>query len=179
MPDPIEPDPLTQLYAGFWTGLEEHPKFTEMVKAANRVKFNADHPGHARARTKVQAADLPELILTYEGFSGSLRSTSSSSEFAVRWTWVLTTGDMRIDEILLPLSWTILESMVRMHARIKGLSFGGVPFLKSIHLIDARAGESELLRVSNIRGWSAVQSFETRILTATDQMVTAAAPPQP
>lgn len=164
-------DPFTLVYDATWACAQEHPSFDSLIAAGNRVKFDDRSPYHDRYR----AADVPELALTSEGGSYNLRASSSSTQVTRRYDWVLTTGDMRLS-VLNPLSWMLLQSMTRLFAQLRALTWEGEQFVTRCQTLSARDGESEAARLANIRGWTSVQSFEIDMHFSTTELINGATP---
>lgn len=164
--------PFKSVYDTLWQCVLDHPQFTPVVKATNQIKFDMRKP----YLDTVQSADLPELALTSEGGSYRLRSSSSSTAVTRRFDWVLTTGDMRLDEYLFPLSWVLLEALVTAQLKLRELTWHNQKYVTACNTLDPRDGESQAQRRSNIRGWSSVQTIVVEMQFSTKQLIAGATP---
>jgi hypothetical protein len=159
-------NPLSDVYDALWTSTKAHPVIGQL-STSNLVQFNTRQP----LREQLQAADLPELVLVSTGGSSSLTSSSSSTRLSKRFDWILTTGDMRVDEVLFPLSWALLESMARARLALFALEWKEQRYVKRVQEIQIREGESEAARRINVRGWVAVQSIEVEMHFHTTSLI--------
>lgn len=162
-------NPLSDVYATLWTAAKAHPVISTL-NASNFVQFNSRQP----IREQLQAADLPELMLVSTGGTSSLSSSSSSTRLSKRFDWILTTGDMRVDEFLFPLSWALLEAMLVARLSLMQLTWAEQRYVKRVQEIQIREGESEAARRINVRGWVAVQSIEVEMHFHTATLISAA-----
>jgi hypothetical protein len=162
-------NPLSAVYAKLWDAAEAHPVLAAL-STANKIKFETRQP----IREQLQSADVPELMLVTVGGTSSLSSSSSSTRLTKRFDWVLTTGDMRLDEVMFPLSWALLEAMVASRMPLFALTWGGATYVKRVQEMQIREGESESARRTNVRGWTAVQSIEVEMHFHTATLISAA-----
>lgn len=156
-------NPFDIVYSELWKCVLEHNQADALLKAGNIVRFDEDK-NRRPLKDKVSTTSLPELILMPSGMNGNYHNTSSTTKLTKRYTWVLTTGDMRLQKALNPISWLIFVTHVQnQHRLINEVQYNGRNFIKRLDLVDSTDGQSELQRKLNIKGWSSVQAIEVEM----------------
>lgn len=170
-------DPFSLVYDKLWEPVEAHPDLLGLgVRVGNRSRLD-DNNDRKPIKDKVATADLPELLLMPQSMNAPLHATSNSSKIIKRYLWVITTGDMRVDEVLFPLSFLVLCAMTASLPGLKALEWpAGHKFVRRLDMTDSVSGQSELQRQANIRGWSAVQTIEVEMSFGTSDLIAAATP---
>lgn len=164
-----ELDPFSQVFDKFWDMLEAHPDTSAMIKPGNRIKLNEQD---TRQPTKpfVQVADLPELVLVTEGGNVSLHNTSSSTKIVRRYSWLLSTGDARVNYLLYPLEWLLVEAFSNWTREIALLTYKDKSFAKRFDFVDISEGWTRADQNKNIKGWSSIWKCEIEMHFATSDL---------
>jgi hypothetical protein len=164
-----KPNPLTLVHDALWELVAKQPIFADLVKPGNRIQFN-----DPRVRDPIKAsattADLPEVLLTSEGLSPvRLCRTSSTSSIIKQWGWVITTGDYRLNEFLLPIEWAIIACMMDWKRVLTALrwppntSSSYEHFVKRTDVVGTQHGESDARRNRGIAGFSSIMTIEVEM----------------
>lgn len=152
-------NPLELVYGALWDLAESRPQLCELVKLGNRIRFDSERDRNP-TKQEVSTLDLPELVLIGNGGFSNIHATSSSSELRRRYTWLLSTGDMRLQEYLYPVEWELFCAMCNWNSVLNKLTWQGLNFVKSVDFIDLTEGQSDPDRNRGIKGWSAVWTCE-------------------
>lgn len=171
----MEDDPFVQTYNALWDLAENSQQLTDLVKPANRIKFNQSGPPNRHPiKTQVSQADLPELVLVSTGLEASMHSTSSSSSCIRRFEWIISTGDMVIVDKLLPVEWAIFAAMAAWKTTVSVLTWNGLSFNKRMDITSVDNGLTDPSRNRGVQGWSALWRCEIEMHFATRDLITAA-----
>jgi|CXWL01.1.fsa_nt_gi hypothetical protein len=123
-------NPFQLIYNELWTMMEEDERFT--IKEGNKIKFNANK--REPLKTQHTTSDYPEVALFPESGVGNISSTSSTSNVTKRYTWVISTGDYRYDEIS-DIEFALYAGLTSWLYRMKPLLWKGVEFVKRINIV--------------------------------------------
>lgn len=173
----IETDPFTAIFAKLWEMVERHPRLPEMVKPGNRIKLNKPNDRNP-TKEHVQEADLPELLLTTDGGTVRLHNTSSSTKVVRRYSWIVSTGDQRVNYKLYPVEWLLVEALADWQTQISPLTFKEKTFAKRLDVLDVNEGWTRPEN-RNIKGWSALWKCEIEMHFKTQDLIDALTPPTP
>jgi len=166
----METDPFTQVYVKLWELLSDNPVVTSSFKTGNLIDMS-NLGRRAYLEPTVATADLPELLLVPYGTVARIHSSSSGTMVTKQFQWVLTTGDLRVNRHLFPLSWAILTSIIRAQKDLRALTYDGHKFVKRVDLTSSSDGQSQAQRDSNINGWSTVQAIEVEMHFQTSALI--------
>lgn len=155
-------NPFSDVYDALWDLAEASDLLTSLVKPKNRVKFNQTRTG-GTIKDQVSEADLPELVLVASGSSCNLHDTSSSSRITRNYEWIISTGDLRINNKLLPVEWAIFCAMLDWPTVLASLQWQGAGFIKRTAVTDISTGQSDAERNRGIAGWSSIWGIEVEM----------------
>lgn len=173
--DTFTANPLTLVFDALWSCLEESPNFISDVAAGNRIKFNLTANRNPQ-KQQINDSDLPEVVLTSTGGSGGLFVTSSSSRMVQRYSWVMSTGDFRIQNYLHQVKWEIFCGMTGWQSILGALVWplnSGKTFVKRTDLLDITEGLSNPDQNRGINGWSAIWNAEVEMAFTTQDLIDA------
>lgn len=161
-------NPFKLVYDGIWLLAERNTALMDLVKLGNRIKFD-DEVGNKR---NVSDADLPELVLLTEGATSNLQASSSHSEIVRRYSWMLSTGSLNVDDYN-NIAWEFWRSMIDWDRFICGIQWEyepgeSVDVVQRADFLDAEEG----MYMSNeqnrkIRGWAQMWSAEVLMMIPT------------
>lgn len=145
-------NPFQLVYNTLWSMLEEDERF-DVVKPGNRIKFNGND--REPQKTNTTTSDYPEVMLVSEGVTGNLCNSSSTSMLIRNYSWVVSSGDYRFDEIF-PVEWAIYAGMLAWRYRLAPLLWEGEPFVTQANVRDSNFDQVDRQRRRGIQGWVAV-----------------------
>lgn len=167
-------DPFTQVYKALWELAAGFTPFTDLVRLRSRINF-AEEGNRAPIKHLIASGDLPEVVLIPAGGVANLHATTTTSTVTKRYTWLISTGDLRVEEgKLFPVEFALVRAMCNWQSTVCALTWNGDQFAKRCDLLDVNEGESDAERNRGIAGWSAVWScevemhFSTRLLKNED-----------
>jgi len=114
-------DPFTQVYDKLWAILEANTGFTALVKKGNRIKLSGDKEDPIKKQ--ISDADTPEVLLTVTGGELYQRRTSTLSLHTKQYSFVVTTGTLRVNKKLFPIEWAIMRAFDSSLDKNLGLTF--------------------------------------------------------
>ena len=155
-------DPFSQVYTALWDLAEGHGDLTQLVLLRNRIRYDSsDRDPEKKTYTE---ADTPELALMSTGVSGNLWNTSTTSMCIRRYSWMIITGDMRVNYTLMPVEWALFRAMHGWRTVLPALKWKGNSYVKRLNLLDIQEG---ILRPNERqdgpRGWSCVWGIEVEM----------------
>ena len=155
------PDPFSMVYTSLWHLVEANAALNELVLLRNRLRYDRDRDPEKRIVTD---ADLPELALVSAGVAGNMWNTSSTSMLMRRYNFIVTTGDFRITERLLPVEWALFRALHGWKSILSSLVWNSEHFVKRVNLLDIQEG---ILRPDDRRygprGWATVWGIEVEM----------------
>ena len=152
-------DPLSLVYTALWDMAEQTSYLTNQVKLSNRIRYDT-HNRNPEKKT-ILDADAPELALMCSGFSGNLCANSSSSMITARYSWIVITGDLRVNYRLLPVEWGLFLAMHKWRTVLGALTWQDKVFVKKLNMLDVQEGILQQERPQTVpRGWSSVWGIE-------------------
>lgn len=157
----MTPNPFTLVFDALWEMPLTHPLFVSMVKEGNRIRFNT--PSRDPLKQTVAGADLPEVILTSEGLSAALYNTSSTTKCVRKYSWLISCGDLQINEVLFQVEWAIFVSMLSWKEKLAALTWHDEHFVKRADVTSVTNGQSNAEANRGIRGWSALWQCEVEM----------------
>ena len=123
-------NPFQIVYDSLWEMMEEDPRFS--VKEGNKIRFNDNN--REPYKTAHSTDDYPEVMLLPESGIGNISSTSSTSFLSKKYTWVVSTGDFRYDQIS-DLEWALSAGLLAWMYRLKPLLWEGSEFVKYVNVV--------------------------------------------
>lgn len=155
-------NPLSLVYDKLWAMVEAHPDVATIVSAGNRIKFN-DPAIRDVWKDRVASSDVPELVLVPDAGSVNLHATSSSSRVTRQYSWLISTGDLRLGAYLHAVEFMLIVAYSEWDTHLKTVEWpdasGKFPVTRC-KLVDARVGHSDPQLNRRLKGWSAVWSCE-------------------
>lgn len=158
-------NPLSLVYDGLWDLVIRHPDYDTLFSPRNLIRFDGA-TDRDPLKTTVQDADLPELMLVPTDADINIENTSNTSKLVQRYTWVVSTGDLRITDRLLPVEWFLFEAMhnwSRVLTLLKWPLVTGQAFVKRVDIINVSEGMSDPELNRGIRGWSAIWGIDVEM----------------
>lgn len=149
----VDLDPFSLVYRALWEQALLHPVIQTLVPVGNRLQFDT----HSRNVLKddISTADLPELMLLTDGTQGvNLQRTTCDSSIERSYLFVVSTGDLRLQEYLYPVEWALYCAMAGWQDTLTQLTWKGRKFVERCYLGDTTEGFNERDRNRGIRGWS-------------------------
>lgn len=164
-------NPFGMVYDALWNMALASEPLAELVKPRNRIRFDEEN-NRDPIKQNVQAADLPELVLVPVGSqAANLTASSCESSIVRRYSFIVSTGDMRLTEGLLSVEWALFCALANWKAVLTALEHGGTRFVKNVRLAEVTNGESNPEQNRNIKGWSAVWSCEVEMRFRTESLI--------
>ena len=163
--------PFSLVFDSLWELMDNSPLITALVKEGNKIKFNKDNIRNP-LKDAILSNDVPELILVCEGSSLiNPHATSCTSQINRRYSWLLSTGDMRVHEHFFDIEWAVFVSMLNWKNTVSPLTYLDSTFAKRCDMLDATNGLSDPERNRGIKGWSAVWRCEIEMHFNTKQLL--------
>jgi hypothetical protein len=150
--------------------LEARADFVGLVREGNRIRFDSSSD-RSPIKGNVSTADLPEVILTSVGGTLNLIDTSSTSKVTRIYQFIISTGDLRLSEYLLPVEWAIFRAMANWRTELTALEWNGRRFVKHLRVTTGSEGESNPELNRGIKGWSALWTIEVDMHFVTNDLV--------
>ena len=160
-------DPLTLVYEALWELLDASSEFSRLVKLQNRIRFTDS--ARAPLKPTVTTGDLPEVRLIPVGLILQQGRTSSSTSIELIFELQCSSGDQRLDVVLLPLMWSIIRATSKWPTAMAGLTWNDAAFVVQSLLGDAQIGVSQGDLNRKIKGWSSLWQWKALVwFTTTD-----------
>lgn len=150
--------PFAAVYSSIWNLVDDSTVLSLGVRKGNRIRFDTNDRNPLKQN--VQDADLPELMLISEGFSGNLNSSSSSTTIDERFAFYVSTGSFQYTDKLAPLNFELLRVLVRWKTISSTLLWKDKTFIKLVKLLDTGVGLFNEDQNRGLRGWSAIIRFQ-------------------
>lgn len=156
-------NPYDALLDGLWRLLEQSQEFCELVRPANRIRFDGDD--RDPVKPQVGTADLPEVrIVLVSGVSGPTRNTSANAE-TVTLQIQVSSGDQRFSgpggAEHTRLRWIIYRAMTEADASLRAsVQFNDFQCVQRVEAKQIQDGVSQSDLNRGIKGWSALWSIE-------------------
>lgn len=131
-------DPLSLVYTELWNMAEANCGLTNQVKLHNRIRY--DQKDRDPEKRNYNDADTPELALMCAGLGGNICNTSSTSMLSTRYSWIIVTGDLRVNYRMLPVEWALFEAMHLWRERLGKLTWNDKAFCKKLNMLDVQEG---------------------------------------
>ena len=146
--------PFDLVFDALWTLAEQSDKITSSVKIGNRIKFNLP-TNRDPIKARVQVGDLPELVLSTEGtLDVNLNKTSCAAMISRQYSWLISTGDFRVNFLLFPVQWALFCAMMDWDTVLTQLTWQGSQFVKKCQVLALTEGLSNKELNRGIMGWS-------------------------
>ena len=152
----MTPNPFTMLYDKIWEMIEVNPNIDKLVSSKNKIKYD-DWTG---VKDNIADADFPELALLSESAITNLMQTSNTTNMIKQYSWVITTGDFRINEVYNQLTWELFRAMMGWDHYLTALVWEDQHFVKRVNMVALNEGTFRMAQNRGIRGWSSIWSFE-------------------
>lgn len=167
----IEVDPYTKVYDALWELVKASSSLTALVTIGNRINLNEkDNP--YPLKLEVSDADVPEMILTSTGMSAKIMHNSSGSSCIRTYQFLISTGDMRLGQKLLPIEWMLFAALCDWKAKLGALTWKGYRFCKRLDVTSVDNGFADPERNRGIQGWSAIWGIEVEMHFPTADLIT-------
>lgn len=163
--DSITDDPFTLVFNQIWSILENSPLFTADVAVGNRIKYNLNNKRNP-FKQQINDSDLPEVVLISTGMDVRLFNTSSTTKIIKRYSVLLSTGDLRINNLLYQIQWDLVVCLTGWQVLLGQLLWPentGVSFVKRADILDTTEGLSDPERNRGVVGWSSVMNLEVEM----------------
>lgn len=166
-PFPIQEDnPLTLVYSKLWDLISANPKLTEWVNEKNQIDFSKWIGG----KTEVSDADFPELALTSQSTFSNVHNTSSSTQLVQEYSWMLITGDHRMDAVYNQVKWELFRAMIPACEELAKLIWENENFVKRTNWLTSSEGSLFVDENRGIRGWSLNWPLEVEMHFTTSKL---------
>ena len=172
----FNPNPFTLVFDALWKLLENSPNFIADVKVSNRIHVNLANLSNP-LKTQINDADLPEVILVSNGADDiNLFNTSATSKIVKTYSFLLSTGDIRVNNYLHQVEWDIFCAMTGWVNILGGLTWPvndtNHHFVKKCNLTNVTEGLADNERNRDIKGWSAIWSCMVEMWFANSDLAT-------
>ena len=157
-------NPLIQIHNAFWTMLEAHEPFTQLIPEGNRIKYSGKVG--MKDKDEISNADLPEVRVACVETSPHLQRTSNSSTLVKIFEVLISTGDWRINT-LATLEWEILRALSKWSDSLSALTWRGARFVQLAKPTGMKRSVIEHGQNRGLQGWSAVWSCEVNLVFKT------------
>jgi hypothetical protein len=164
------PNPFSKVIDALWTLLEADVNFTDLVKTANRVKYNSETIRDP-IKQNVAPADMPEVAIVYSGGPQNLFDTSSSTKLVASFDIIVNTGDYRLTEFAMKLEWIILNNLVQWRTVMAALEWRGENYVKRVTISSNVTGETIAARNRGLKGWTVVKTLDVEMHFKTTNVV--------
>ena len=164
-------NPFTMVYDALAEMPLRHPVFRDLVKEGNFILFR---DGRDPLKGQVLDADLPEVLLVSDTANLNVHETSHTSRITRQYSWVMTTGDMRLHERLYLLEWALFCAMSGWQSALRGLVWpdgSGWHFCKRFDATGVTSGQADTERRPGIRGWAAAWRCEIEMHFQTSDLI--------
>jgi hypothetical protein len=159
----VATDPFSMVYTALWEMMEARDAFKSLVLLKNRIKFDSE-TDRDPIKTNVATADLPEVMLLTNGINEINLYDSSSGSMVVRqYSWMISTGDYRLTEFLLPVEFELFRGMLDWQTKLTALQWCNREFVKRCNYVAASEGFSDPEANRNIEGWSSLWQCEVEM----------------
>lgn len=165
MPD-LEINPFQQIYNKLWELLEAHTFFTEIVRKANRIKFDTED----NLKAEVSNKDLPEVVIGTTTFDLNYDRTSSSSSLTKRFEVLVSSGSEDLTEAFFQTEWEIIRAFASWRDLLPALTWDGDKFVTDARLISGTEGLSDSALNRGIQGWTAILAIEVDMWFTTTKL---------
>jgi len=153
-------DPFTITYDALWDMVEDSQPLMDLLRPGNLVKLSDRQP----IKDRLADADVPELLLVPTGASPLLRRNSSSAQCTRTYSWIITTGDMRVRNRLFPVEWALFSAMTSYCLVLNQLVWDNTRFVENCQLLTATDGETVQENNRGLKGWSAVWTCQVQMV---------------
>lgn len=158
-------NPFTLVYDELWSMVTRNKNLDKWLKPNNKIDFQKWLGG----KDEISAADLPELTLLVDSTFGNLQSSSNTTSVTKIYSWILVTGDYRIDDIYNQITWELFRSMVDWDKQLCALSWeNSTGFVVNTQFLTSAEGTAFADLNRQIQGWACSWPIqvEMRLLTA-------------
>jgi hypothetical protein len=153
-------NPYTLVHSALWAMALANPRFVAMVAEGNRIRFDSA-VDRDPIKENIGSADTPEVMLVSMGVTDvNLHATSSTSQMRRRYQFFVTSGDMRINDLLYQIEWQLTCALANWKATLAPLQWNGKPFVKSANMTDASEGFQKNDQTRGIIGLSCIWACE-------------------
>lgn len=163
-------NPFQMVMTELWQLPQQHPTFRQLVRVGNRIRYDGTDYGDPHKK-EIQSADTPEVVLTSETASVKMHATSSTSSVTRQYSWLIASGDFRINEVLLQVEWALFVGMLKWKEIISPLEYRGQRFAKRMDVVSVVGGQSDAQRNRGIKGWSAIWRCEVEMHFKTAELL--------
>lgn len=164
-------NPFNLVHNKLWDMIERVPDVDDIVAKGNRIKYNSTVSRDIE-KQRIQAADVPELSLVTEGGPVRMQNTSSTTMITRRWTWVIATGDKRLNEFLFPVEWMLIGALLNWKSELTALEWDSQRFVHRCDVLDTLEGMTAQDRNRNMVGWSSLWRCEVEMHFKTSDIIT-------
>ena len=141
-------DPFSLVYERVWDILTGHKPLADLVNLRNRIRF--DQTEQDPEKQEIEDSDLPELMLVPAGGEAEPFDTNTTARATQDLELQLTTGDLRVHEVLFPVKWQLLRALVQC-----GVQLGGFDFVRGVGFSNITEEFDNDAANRGTRGWSA------------------------
>lgn len=156
-------NPFTLVYTGLWSLVESNSDLTDLVAVGNRIRYDTVANRNPEKRSAM-TADYPELVLVSDGLTGNMHATSSSGFVIRNYSFYITTGDLRMTEVLLQVEWELWRALNNWKSVLPALEWNGIRFVKRCNINTITNGTIRAEdRTEGPLGWVAIWSLEVEM----------------
>lgn len=157
----MDTDPFTLL-------VNEIAKVLEGSKAVKLAMGNARK--NIRAYNKMRGtenldvtaeSDVPEILIEASGGPTNINLASNLASFDMGFTLFINSGDQRVNQVMLPVLWSIWATLADgiNNSTILSLTWQNRPFVKKYEFQNVAVGKSNPDLNRGIKGWTAICSL--------------------
>lgn len=160
-PDPLADNPFTQVYNALWTMVSAHKDLDQIVRVGNRIDFGKEE--RDVWKRNVSTLDVPEIVLVQDATQIKLFNTSSTTMAIREYSWLVSTGDFRINHFLNKVEWLLMIAHLGWKTHMAALTYQGKTFVKRMDFIGATTGASDAEKNRGLQGWSSIWKVQVEM----------------
>jgi hypothetical protein len=168
MTNPIQDsNPFTIVYDALWALARSNPELRKWVPEKNQI----DYQKWIGPKKNITDSDYPELSLTSESTFSNIRNTSTSTMVIKEYSWMVITGDYRIDDIFNQISWELFRSMIDWCNVLGSLTWKDKVFVVRANFLTSSEGTLFQDLNKHINGWVITWPFEVEMHFQTSDLI--------
>lgn len=165
-------DPLTLAHNLTVNVLRESPAVQNQITnyQKNILDFTTNR---LPTKDRLSEADLPELLVTYEGMSPNFYFNSAAVEITQNYHIRISTGEQRLEKVIFPLQFAVTSCMCKafLSSVYQALLWNGRQFVQDVVPTNVVAGLSDPEANRGIKGWASVFSFTMKMQFARNDLI--------
>jgi hypothetical protein len=175
-------DPFTLVFNALWALADASKPLTgylhsvtgdrvePLVLPGNKIRFNLPENRDPQKATAADT-DFPELMLTTTGLvEPNLGMSSCKTLIKRQYSWIITTGDYRMNYRLYPVQFALLCAMMDWDKVLTTLRWMEEPFILKLSLVQGVDAAQDPKVNRNIKGWSSIWACQVDMAFNSNQL---------